>query len=89
MTNHDVYLHFGDSNNLPMVTRAADGYKYNPLPHHTAGLSYTATGYGAKIPTPHMVLYDGRWRRVYVAQYSNAGSAYVIVGGEKISVSLH
>jgi len=48
-----------------------------PLPHHIAGLSWTATGYGAAIPSRLMVKFNGRWRRVYVAQYGNAGTAYI------------
>lgn len=43
----------------------------------------TATGYGRKIPTRHMIRYAGRWRRVYVMTFSNIGSAYVIVGGQE------
>lgn len=41
-----------------------------------------AFGYGPKIPTRYMVRYSGRWRRVYVMQYANAGSAYIVVNGE-------
>ena len=59
----------------------------SPLAHHRAGLQYTATGYGPKIPTRYMVRYQDatdrypRWRRVYVAIYSNAGTPYIIVDG--------
>mgnify|MGYP000624352639 CR=1 FL=1 len=42
-----------------------------PMAHHLAGLSYTATGYGIRIPTTHMVEYNGRWRRVYHCIYGN------------------
>lgn len=38
---------------------------------------YSATGYGARIPTQYMVRFGARWRRVYVAQFSNAGTAYI------------
>lgn len=38
---------------------------------------YSATGYGARIPTRYMVRFGARWRRVYVAQFSNAGTAYI------------
>ncbi len=41
----------------------------------------TASGYGPKLPTRYMIRYLGVWRRVYVMQYGNSGSAYVIVRG--------
>lgn len=37
----------------------------------------TQTGYGAQMPTRYMVKWNGRWRRVYVANYGNAGTAYI------------
>lgn len=41
------------------------------------------TGYGNKLPTSwELQLDDKRWRRVYIVQWSNAGSPYVLVGGE-------
>ena len=52
-------------------------YKYAPLDWQTRGLSYTASGYGARIPTPHMVRYNGKWRRVYCKIYSNIGTLYI------------
>ena len=50
-----------------------------PLWWHLKGLSYTASGYGRKIPTRHMVRLPGasRWRRVYCCIYSNVGTCYV------------
>lgn len=48
-----------------------------PMAHHKRGLSFTATGYGRRIPTRTMVLFQGRWRRVYVCQFSNSGTAYI------------
>jgi hypothetical protein len=42
---------------------------------------HSASGYGGKIPTRHMIRYAGKWRRVYVMCYSNSGTAYVIVNG--------
>lgn len=41
------------------------------------GLMPTATGYGKRIPTAHMVCYMGKWRRVYCFIYSNAGTCYI------------
>ena len=42
------------------------------------------SGYGSRIPTRHMIRYEGRMRRVYVACYGNSGSAYIIVNGESL-----
>lgn len=51
------------------------------------GKQYTASGYGAKIPTSYMVRTDAdggkRWRRVYCMCYSNSGSFYVLVNGKR------
>lgn len=52
---------------------------YAPLWWHTAGRSYTASGYGRRIPTTRMIQLPGSpvWRRVYVCCFSNSGTAYV------------
>jgi len=62
--------------------------KEAPLPHHTAGLSYTASGYGERIPTTRMVKIPGspRWRRVYCCIFSNAGTCYVTQGKDWIVI---
>lgn len=39
------------------------------------------SGYGPKIPTRYMVRIGNRWYRVYVVNYGNAGSAYVVYKG--------
>lgn len=41
------------------------------------GLQFTATGYGARIPTEYMVLLNGKWRRVHCRIYSNAGTCFI------------
>jgi hypothetical protein len=43
------------------------------------GLSFTASGYGKRIPTSYMVQLPGspRWRRVYCTIYGNSGTCYV------------
>jgi len=48
----------------------------------------TATGYGSKIPTAYMLRYAGRWYRVYVMQYSNSGTAYILVKGEQLILDI-
>lgn len=52
-------------------------YKRAPMRHHRAGLTYTATGYGKRIPTEHMIEHNGRWRRVYCCVFSNIGTLYI------------
>jgi hypothetical protein len=60
-----------------------------PMAHHKDGLSYTATGYGAKIPTRYMVrTIDQKWRRVYCRIYSNIGTLYVMHGKDRTIVNL-
>ena len=65
-----------------------DGYNLTDLEHkekllwwQEAGLQFTATGYGNRIPTPDMVRLPGskRWRRVYCHISSNIGTCYVEV----------
>ena len=69
----DVTLHY--LNLLNIVT-----HKESPVaPYSGRG----ALGYGRKIPINRMVqLFDKRWRRVYACQYSNAGTAYILVKGD-------
>lgn len=44
------------------------------------------SGYGSKLPTSWMLRLKGnhRWHRVYVIQYSNAGSAYILSKGKML-----
>jgi hypothetical protein len=51
--------------------------KIDLLPHQVQGLSFTATGYGKRIPTNYCVRFNGKWRRVYCAIYSNIGTCYI------------
>ena len=56
-----------------------------PLAFHTAGLQQTASGYGMKLTSSRCVrLPDGRVRRIYITQYSNAGSAWITLDGRKL-----
>ena len=41
-----------------------------------------ASGYGRKIPTRYLIRWHGRWRRVYVACFGNAGTPYVVINGK-------
>ena len=70
-----AYLHFAPGT-APFPTVCVP-HKDAPLWWQEGGLSYTASGYGNRIPSRHMVRWQGRWRRVYVCQYSNASTAYI------------
>lgn len=52
--------------------------KITEVPRH----GQTVTGYGPALPTQYMLRIDNRWHRVKMAQYGNAGSAYVTVAGQ-------
>lgn len=51
--------------------------KEKPLWWQEKGLSFTATGYGSRIPTRYIVKFNGKWRRVYIRIYSNIGTLYI------------
>lgn len=52
-------------------------WKESPLWWQIAGLSFTASGYGARIPTTRMIKLHGRWHRVYCRIYSNNGTLFI------------
>ncbi len=62
--------------------------KISELRWQTLGLSYTASGYGKKIPSRYVVRIHGEktWRRVYVTQYSNSGTHWITRNGEPFHV---
>lgn len=80
MMTRKMYLNFGgafcETPSGPMLTVEVE-WKESRLRWQELGLSYTATGYGRRIPSSYMVKWEGKWRRVYVCQYSNAGTAYI------------
>lgn len=71
-----AYLQHGKAGG-PYRTEAVE-VKEAPMAHHKAGLSWTATGYGARIPTVYQVKWLGQWRRVYCRIYSNSGTLYIM-----------
>ena len=50
------------------------------------GLSYTATGYGSKIPTASMVYYECKWRRIYARCYSNCATLFIVLNGKQVNI---
>lgn len=87
MTN-TAYLQHGSADNLPMCTEQVE-MKEKLLPWQELGLSYTASGYGSKIPTRFMVKFYGRWHRVYCRVFSNVGSLYIVSQGDEIRVNVN
>ena len=55
--------------------------KVTECPH-----SNSRTGYGDKIPTQYLVFIAKKWRRVYCRQYSNIGTLYVLIKGERVII---
>lgn len=76
----DAWLHFGKGDEPRQTVNVP--VREVPLPHHLRGLSYTATGYGSRIPTVYQVQWQRRWRRVYAACYSNVASTYIGKAGD-------
>lgn len=72
----DAYLMHGRGTPGPFLTESVP-HKLAPMPWQDRGLTWTATGYGARIPTRHMVQHNGRWRRVYCCAYSNVGTCFI------------
>lgn len=57
-----------------------------PLEWQKRGLQYTATGYGAKIPTSKKIRIFGRDHRIYCTIYSNAGTCWITLDGKKVII---
>lgn len=84
--SHAAYLQHGKGAG-PFLTESVP-VKQSPLWWQERGLSYTASGYGSRIPTPFMVRVNNRWRRVYCAIFSNVGTLYIGAGENKITVQI-
>ena len=59
----------------------------DPLPWQKRGLQQTASGYGSKLTSCYKINFEGKLYRLYVTQYSNAGSTWFRVRGRKIFVN--
>lgn len=44
----------------------------------------TICGYGGALPTVYMIKVANRWYRIRVAQWANAGTAYITVKGKDL-----
>ena len=80
MTNSQFYIHgatHGTNGEYSNSFTVSVDHKEQPLWWQTKGLTFTATGYGSRIPTRYMVLFNGKWRRVYARCYSNNSTLYI------------
>jgi len=80
-----VYDGFADGKQIRLTTEL-ETY-LNPLWWQLKGLSYTASGYGGKIPTVYMVKHNHRLKRVYCRILSNIGTCYILDHGERIIIN--
>jgi hypothetical protein len=80
-----AYLNFKASDVGPFQTVSVPA-KIKTLWWQDRGLSFTASGYGSRIPSRYMVQWAGRWRRVYVACWGNASSLWLLVDGQRVIV---
>tara|TARA_A100001201_G_C3968473_1_gene164854 strand:- start:250 stop:495 length:246 start_codon:yes stop_codon:yes gene_type:complete len=73
---------------MPNVKQTDSHLIYSPLWWHERGLQQTASGYGRKLTTPYKVEHNGRLYRVYCVCFSNAGSLYILPGGEPLYLGI-
>lgn len=76
-----AYLQFGKWGG-PYQTVSVDHKQTDPP------INRSVSGYGSKIPTSHMIKYNGTWRRVYCTIYSNVGTCYANIKGERVIVDI-
>ena len=57
-----------------------------PLWWQLKNLSYTATGYGRKIPTTKMLCMNNRLYRIYCCIFSNSGTCFICSQGKELIV---
>lgn len=86
-TTKTAYLQHGAGTQGPFRTESVPVF-YCPLALQLSGRQYTASGYGAKIPTAYMVKFEGRMYRVFCRIYSNAGTRFIVFRGERIIVNI-
>lgn len=69
------------------VYASRDELHYDPPQWLAKGLTQTQSGYGSKLNSGLKIYFEGKLRRVYITQYSNAGTAWFMFRGERIIVS--
>ena len=85
---HIAYVHTKCRAGSNSISGEFDSYRTQSVPVRettTPRKGQTQTGYGKHIPTPYEIKWNGRWRRVKVAVFSNAGTAFI---GDTLDVCL-
>jgi hypothetical protein len=83
-TQHDI----NTSGSSPCIyADPASDLHTDPLPWQLAGRSFTATGYGSRIPTTYKLNLAGKLYRVYATCYGNAASTWIMIKGNKIIIN--
>jgi len=80
----NYYIHEGQEKSYRSLPVKESDFVNDPLWYHKQGLMQTATGYGSKLTTERKLKFNGREYRVYCSCFSNVGTVYIIVKGEKI-----
>ncbi|MBU2061742.1 MAG: hypothetical protein KKH44_07845, partial [Bacteroidetes bacterium] len=74
------YIYFSDLQENNLIIES-------PLWYHKRNLMQTSTGYGSKLVTEHKLKFRNRLYRIYIMQYSNSGTAYILVNKERIIIN--
>lgn len=82
-SNSDVIF----SGKYPSIYVEVEDLIHDPLPWQVRGLQQTASGYGAKLTTPHKINFCGKFYRLYCTIYSNIGLIWFTSKGQKFIVS--
>lgn len=74
------------SGKYPRIWAERDQLIQSSLPWQERGLMETATGYGSKLTTIYKINVSGKLYRVYCALFSNAGTCFITLRGERIII---
>ncbi len=82
-----VYVQFGSGSPGPFVTFACK-VKTKPLPAHIAGLAFSVSGRGARIPTAQILKLERRWRRIYTCKHGYVDELFIVLDDARIPVHI-
>lgn len=89
-TEDDVQTRINSITNEPLAYingLVPDNLVDKPLAWQLKGLQQTSTGYGSKLTSRYMIMFEGRLRRLYVTCFSNSSTHWFMLRGIKVIVS--